>query len=27
LRDFAESLPIGTVLRHHVAGDIGRELQ
>ena len=25
LRDFADSLPIGTILRHHVAGDIGQE--
>jgi len=25
LRDFAKSLPYGSFLRHHVAGDIGRE--
>jgi hypothetical protein len=24
LRAFAKSLPAGTILRHHVAGDIGR---
>lgn len=26
VRDFARSLPPGSLLRHHVAGDIGREL-
>jgi|DEB3_MinimDraft_2_1074329.scaffolds.fasta_scaffold04397_2 hypothetical protein len=26
LREFARSLPPGSLLRHHVAGDIGREL-
>lgn len=26
LRSFARSLPYGSLLRHHVAGDIGREL-
>jgi hypothetical protein len=25
LRDFARALPYGSMLRHHVAGDIGRE--
>ena len=26
LRDFARSLPVGSMLRHHIAGDIGREV-
>lgn len=26
LREFAASLPVGSLLRHHVAGDVGKEL-